>query len=96
MIDAEVTIEVSVMCDQCKSSESETEYPDPWGFVRMDSAIEAIIDGFTDDGWEIEDEAALCPECVAAREDDIPPPEPYRDNGGIHPMDGVGLKLFDA
>ena len=96
MIDAEVTLEVMAGCDQCKKHVSATEYPDPWMTYNLEDEIEEILQTFIQGGWEIEDEDALCPECVAAREDDIPPPEPYRDNGGIHPMDGVGLKLFDA
>ncbi len=95
MIDAEVTIEVSVTCNQCKYSEGKTEYPDPWGFVRTDSVIDSVVDSFTDDGWEIEDEDALCPDCVEAREEDEEPLDPYRDNGGIAPQDGIGLRLFD-
>jgi hypothetical protein len=96
MIDAEVTIEVSVTCDQCKTTQSDSSYPDPWGYSRLDSTIENIIDSFTDDGWEIEDEAALCPDCIEAREDEVEPLDPYRENGGVAPEYGVGLRLFDA
>lgn len=93
MIDAEVTIEVVATCDQCKTHTSDTDYPDPWGFVRLDTEIENMLQSFIDDGWEIEDEAALCPDCVEAREEE--PIDPYRNNGGIAPEDGVGLRLFD-
>jgi len=96
MIDAEVTLEVSVTCDQCKTSDSETDYPDPWYSFGLDSKIESILDRFIDDGWEIEDEAALCPDCIEAREDGVEPLDPYRENGGVAPEYGVGLRLFDA
>lgn len=95
MIDAEVTIDVTVTCDQCKTTQSDSEYPDPWGFVRLDTAVEDMLQGFIDDGWEIEDEKALCPDCIEAREEEEEPLDPYRDNGGIPPEVGIGLKLFD-
>jgi hypothetical protein len=96
MIDADVTLEVSATCDQCKKSVNNFENPDPWMTYNLEDEIEEMLQRFIGEGWEIEDEAALCPECVDARDNDEPAPEPYADNGGIHPMDGVGLKLFDA
>lgn len=95
MIDAEVTLDVSATCDQCKTSVSDMQFPDPWMTYSIEDEIEEILQGFIAEGWEIEDENALCPKCVAAREDDLPPPEPYANNGGIHPFDGIGLRLFD-
>lgn len=95
MIDADVTIDASATCDQCKKSISGSSYPDPWISYSLESEIEEIFQRFIKDGWEIEDDDALCPECVKARDNDEPAPEPYRDNGGIHPFDGIGLRLFD-
>lgn len=95
MIDAEVTLDVRATCDQCKTGVSDMDFPDPWMTYNLEDEIEEILQKFIDDGWEIEDEAALCPACVNARDNDEPAPEPYADNGGIHPMDGLALKLFD-
>lgn len=95
MIDAEVEINITVACDQCKTQQTETQWDDPWSMRDAESVVESFLDGLVEDGWEIEDESALCPDCVEAREDGEEPLDPYRNNGGIAPQDGIGLKLFD-
>lgn len=95
MIDADATLDVTVTCDQCKTSDGGIKYPDPWSTYGFESDIEDVLQDLIEDGWEIENEDALCPDCVRAREEDEEPLDPYRDNGGIAPQDGIGLKLFD-
>ena len=95
MIDADATLDVTVTCNQCKKAENVTNYPDPWDFESLSDVVERILDNFEKSGWELDDVDALCPKCVEARDNEEEPPEPYADNGGIHPMDGVGLRLFD-
>lgn len=96
MIDAEVEVNVTVICDTCKKTSSESDWFDPWdSFGRFSDTAESMIEKFIDDGWEIEDENAVCPDCLEAKEDGVEPLDPYRDNGGIPPETGVGLRLFD-
>lgn len=95
MIDADATLDVTVTCDQCKISNGKTEYPDPWDWGNLQDMTEGILQDFIEEGWEIEDEDALCPDCVEARDNDEEPLDPNRNNGGVDPRYGVGLRLFD-
>ena len=96
MIDAEVEINVTVICNTCKKTNSETDYFDPWdSFGRFSDTAESMLEKFLDEGWEIEGEDAVCPECIEAQEDGVEPLDPNRNNGGVDPRYGVGLRLFD-